>query len=238
MLNNACCLLYGARSFHYKQRISRPTPPMRKHIVTPAGRLLRVLATGGVLFSCATGILPQHAIGADFNAGAPSTARIWLNRTKEHKFLLRATALGGATWLVLDTGAPVTCADEKKTALFKFQPFPRSMQPPLLIMNGQQARMTLIPQMNFGGLALNNIPAVLVDLSGMNQVPCSTAAGLPPMAFSALTRFAACTQSSTAARARFFSTPARPARMPLRLARSPHAPRGAAPHCPRRAERL
>ena len=142
---------------------------MRKHIVALLGKSFPV-PTRGVALLMVMLVTASHLQGADFDAKAPATVRIWLSRSKEHKFLLRATAPGGPAWLALDTGAPVTCADESKTALFKFQPFPARMQPPMLIMNGQQAKMTLIPQMDFAGLTLKNIPAVFVDLTSMNQL--------------------------------------------------------------------
>jgi predicted aspartyl protease len=95
--------------------------------------------------------------------------RIPLDRSNEHKLLLRATAAGGPAWVELDTGAPITCADETKAALFNFQPFPPGSQPPTLILNGKPHKMTVIPQLEFGGVTVKNFPVALIDLSNMNQ---------------------------------------------------------------------
>jgi hypothetical protein len=117
------------------------------------------------------------ACAAIFTAGCASssykstdsaTVRIPLERTHEHKLLLRATAPGGPAWLELDTGAPITCADETKAALFDFQSFPPGAQPPL-ILNGKPHKMAFIPQLQFGGVAVKKFPVALIGLSDLNQ---------------------------------------------------------------------
>jgi len=113
----------------------------------------------------ATAILTvTHLPAADFTASGPATVRIGLDRSVSRKFLLRASAPGGTASFLLDTGAPVSCAEVTKAALFKFQPQSQS-----IMMNGQHDKMSLIPQIDFGGLVVKNFPAVLVDLSAMNQ---------------------------------------------------------------------
>jgi len=78
-----------------------------------------------------------HAPGADFAA----TVRIGLTRSDARKFLLRATAPGGSAWFSLDTGAPVSCADETKATLFKFQPLPPDARPQSIMMTGQPEKL-------------------------------------------------------------------------------------------------
>jgi hypothetical protein len=134
---------------------------MRKTIAAFIGKLSGVLTV--------VALTASHTVGADSNATAPASVRIGLDRSKEHKFLLQAKAPGGVAWLELDTGAPITCADETKTALFKFQPCPAG-KPAWMMMNGQRDRLALVPQMEFGGaLTARNFPVVLVDIVGINQ---------------------------------------------------------------------
>jgi len=104
--------------------------------------------------------------GAGYHPADPSVTRISLSRSRESKLLLRARAPGGFAWMALDTGAPITCADASKGALFHFMPFPKSM-PPTILMNGQQDRMALIPYMEFGGVSTKNFPAVIVNISSV-----------------------------------------------------------------------
>ena len=92
----------------------------------------------------------------------PSAVSIPLSRSNENKLLLRAKALGGHARMMLDTGSPITCADQSQGSLFHFAPF---AGPVTVVMNGQLDRMALIPQLEFGGVTVKNCAAVLLDIS-------------------------------------------------------------------------
>ena len=68
----------------------------------------------------------------------------------------------------MDTGAPVTCANESKGALFHFQPVPPGGGSPTLILNGERHRMAFIPQLEFGGVRVRGFSVALVNLSSLN----------------------------------------------------------------------
>jgi len=119
---------------------------------------------------------------AGYQPDDPSVARIPLRRSYENKLLFRATVPGGHAWMMLDTGAPITVVDKSRSALFHFKPFPEGANPPTVILNGQQARMALIPQMKFGGVTETDSPVALVDISRMNRASdCDAILGLGDM---------------------------------------------------------
>jgi len=104
--------------------------------------------------------------GAGYRPADPSVVRIPLSNSYDNKPLLRATVPGGSAWMALDTGAPITCADASKSALFHFTSFPQSA-PSTVIVNGQRTRIAWIPRMEFGGVSVKNIPATLVDIASV-----------------------------------------------------------------------
>lgn len=109
----------------------------------------------------------------------PATARVRLSRSRDGKLLFRAKAPGGRAWFLVDTGAPITCAEISKASVFQFKPVPLGAGPSAILMNGQQGRMALIPQLEFGGVTQKDVPVVGVDLFGMiRQANCSRYDGI------------------------------------------------------------
>jgi len=98
----------------------------------------------------------------------PNAVALPLSCSDENKLLIRATVPGGHARMLLDTGAPVSCADTSQGSLFHFAPLPESI-PPSIVMNGQQHKTALVPQLEFGGVSLKNCPVVLTDLSNFNR---------------------------------------------------------------------
>ncbi|MCX6966362.1 MAG: aspartyl protease family protein [Verrucomicrobia bacterium] len=85
---------------------------------------------------------------------------------QKNKLLVRATAPGGIAKLMLDTGAPITCADKSKQTLFQFAPLAEGL-PTSIVLNNQREKAALIPQLEFGGATVNHCAVALVDFSSL-----------------------------------------------------------------------
>lgn len=104
------------------------------------------------------------------DASVPLAVRIGLTRSKEHKLVLPARAPGGTASFEVDTGAPFTCADQTKVALFKFRPLPPGAEASSVTLNGHLDKIMAIPQIDFGGWGVKDLPVALVDLASINQM--------------------------------------------------------------------
>jgi hypothetical protein len=122
---------------------------------------------------CALALLaPAIAFGApaSSNPAAADYTTMTLLRGKENQLLLRLPVDNNTPVMVLDTGSPITCVDQSKSKLFKLTPPPANSSSPTSVMvNGVQHKLAVAPSLNFGPEQVQNLPVVLIDLSGLNQ---------------------------------------------------------------------
>lgn len=118
-----------------------------------------------LLFASAASAAPTNPALSDY-------ATLPLLRGKQNQLMLRMAAPGGSAYVVLDTGSPITCVDEAKSKLFQLVASSKQNAAPVsVIVNGERHRVAIAPSMKFGNaVEIQNLPVVMVDLGGLNQM--------------------------------------------------------------------
>lgn len=87
----------------------------------------------------------------------------------QNELMLSASINGKRAWLVVDTGAPLTCIDQSRAAHFGLAPFNGRNGGPTVLVNGVERSVSVVNSLQLGGVAIMGAPVVLVDLKSVSS---------------------------------------------------------------------
>lgn len=73
---------------------------------------------------------------------------------------------------VVDTGAPLSCLNEERAAYFGLKPFLGNKRiPPTVVANGRLHRVAQVSSWRLGGVEIQDIPVILIDIDEVERRP-------------------------------------------------------------------